>query len=142
MISNTYTPSPTPAENSSKGSKSSKEKSYAWQNSWGLTTRSIGVMVMVHGDDKGLVNPPRVSPVQVVVVWIVKSKMTDDQVAAVKDTCYKIGQTLKGAGVRVEVDDRLDKSSGWKYNYWELRGAVKMYNMILAMRATFGEQYL
>jgi len=110
------------AENSSKGSKSSKEKSYAWQNSWGLTTRSIGVMVMVHGDDKGLVNPPRVSPVQVVIVWIIKSKMTDDQVAAVKDTCYKIGQTLKGAGVRVEVDDRSDKSSGWKYNYWELRG--------------------
>jgi len=87
-----------------------------------LTTRSIGVMVMVHGDDKGLVNPPRVSPVQVVIVWIVKSKMSDDEVAAVQDSCFKIGQTLKAAGVRVEVDDRQDKSSGWKYNYWELRG--------------------
>ena len=95
-----------------------------------------------HTHTHRLVNPPRVSPVQVVVVWIVKSKMTDDQVAAVKDTCYKIGKTLKGAGVRVEVDDRSDKSSGWKFNYWELRGAVTMYYMILAMRATFGEQYL
>ena len=82
-------------------------------------------MVMVHGDDKGLVNPPRVSPVQVVVVWIVKSKMKPEQVKAIKDMSFKIGQVLKDAGVRVEVDDRDDKTSAWKFNYWELRGAVR-----------------
>lgn len=102
--------------------KTGKEKALAWQNSWGLTTRSIGVMVMVHGDDKGLVLPPRVSPVQVVVIWIIKSKMTPEEVKGIKDMCKQIGAALEAAGVRVEVDDRDDKTSAWKYNYWELRG--------------------
>jgi len=107
---------------SSAGSKSKKEKAYAWQNSWGLTTRSIGVMVMVHGDDKGLVMPPRIAPVQVVVVWIIKAKMKPAETEAIKTLCNEIGSVLKAAGVRVEVDDRDDKTSAWKFNYWELRG--------------------
>merc|ERR1711934_472480 len=56
-----------------------KETLYAWQNSWGITTRTIGVMVMVHGDDKGLVLPPRVASVQIVVIPIPKANMTDEQ---------------------------------------------------------------
>jgi prolyl-tRNA synthetase len=57
-------------------------KSHAWQNSWGLTTRSLGVMIMTHGDDKGLVLPPRVAPKQVVIIPIPKSSSGQDVVAA------------------------------------------------------------
>jgi prolyl-tRNA synthetase len=55
-----------------------KTKEYAWQNSWGLTTRTIGVMIMTHGDDKGLVLPPRVAPKQAVIVPIPKASTPDD----------------------------------------------------------------
>ena len=79
-------------------------------------------MVMVHGDDKGLVLPPRIAPVQVVVVWIIKAKMAPAETEAIRKMCQEIGSVLRAAGVRVEVDDRDDKTSAWKFNYWELRG--------------------
>jgi len=100
-----------------EGSKG--EKAIPWQNSWGLTTRTIGVMVMVHSDNQGLVLPPRVAPLQVVIIPInLKKELYDAQVA----TCHEIAKSLEAAGVRVRVDDRDNYNPGWKYNYWELKG--------------------
>eukprot|EP00743_Colponemidia_sp_Colp-15_P000539 GILK01000606.1.p1 GENE.GILK01000606.1~~GILK01000606.1.p1 ORF type:complete len:679 (+),score=147.19 GILK01000606.1:205-2037(+) len=95
------------------------EKQLAWQNSWGLTTRTIGVMVMVHGDDKGLVLPPRVAPIQLVLVPIpFKDESPADLIAKGDEICNQ----LKAAGIRVKLDDRLNYTPGWKYNHWEMKG--------------------
>lgn len=99
-----------------------KTRAHAWQNSWGLTTRSIGVMVMTHGDDKGLVIPPRVAQVQVVVIPIPNSKMGEEATKAMLDRAAAIAAELKAAGVRVTTDTRDNYTPGWKYNFWELRG--------------------
>jgi len=90
-----------------------------WQTSWGLTTRTIGVMVMVHGDDQGLVLPPRVSPLQVVIIPIISKKVTFDDVSPY---CMAIYQTLLDIGIRVKYDDRELYNPGWKYNHWEQKG--------------------
>jgi len=99
-------------------------KQLAWQNSWGLTTRTIGLMVMVHGDDKGLVLPPRVASVQVVIVPTgVTNKTTEEQKKELMATAQKLAQTLAIDGeIRTKLDDRLNYSPGWRYNYWELKG--------------------
>lgn len=95
------------------------KKAIPWQNSWGLTTRTIGVMVMVHSDDQGLVLPPRVAPLQVVIIPInLKKELYEQQ----KSVCHELAKTLEAAGVRVRVDDRDNYNPGWKYNYWELKG--------------------
>lgn len=94
------------------------KKSFVWQNSWGITTRTIGVMVMVHGDNKGLVLPPRVAPIQVVIIPITAKGKEEFLNAKAKELL----QTLKAAGVRVHLDDRSLYRPGWKYNHWELRG--------------------
>mmetsp|Transcript_1602 Transcript_1602/g.2395 ORF Transcript_1602/g.2395 Transcript_1602/m.2395 type:complete len:389 (-) Transcript_1602:207-1373(-) len=98
-----------------------KEKELVYQNSWGMTTRTIGVMVMIHGDNKGLVLPPRVAPTQVVVIpLIMKHKeVTPEQVNAKAKELY---EALKAEGIRVELDDRDDKNPGWKYSEAEMRG--------------------
>ncbi|KAG0273320.1 hypothetical protein BGZ95_010867 [Linnemannia exigua] len=84
---------------------------HAWQNSWGLTTRSLGVMIMVHGDDKGLVLPPRVAAVQVVVIPCgVNSKTSEEDKAAVDERVADIAKQLKKAGIRSKVDDRTTYS--------------------------------
>lgn len=95
-------------------------KSYVWQNSWGLSTRAIGVMVMVHGDNQGLVLPPRVATVQVVVVPCgVTSKLTDEQRTAISDTCEELAKRLKKVGVRARADLREGYTPGYKFNDWE-----------------------
>lgn len=91
----------------------------AWQTSWGLTTRTIGVMIMVHGDDKGLVLPPRVAPLQVVIVPIVSKKLPMDQAAPY---CQSILKDLEEVGIRAKFDDRDMYNPGWKYNHWEQKG--------------------
>lgn len=93
-------------------------KKLVWQNSWGMTTRTIGVMAMVHGDDKGLVLPPRIAPVQVVIVPILRKGL--EQV--VSDGAEQVAKELRDAGLRVQADSRSDKNPGWKFNYWELKG--------------------
>jgi prolyl-tRNA synthetase len=95
------------------------KKQIAWQTSWGLTTRTIGVMVMVHGDDNGLVMPPRISPVQVVIVPIISKNLTLEQA---NPYCKKILDDLKQCNIRVKYDDRLIYNPGWKYNHWEQKG--------------------
>jgi prolyl-tRNA synthetase len=85
--------------------------------SWGMSARMIGAVIMAHGDDKGLVLPPRLAPHQVVIVPIGK----DEQRGPVLDTARKLADDLTGNGVRVHVDER-DASPGFKFNDWELRG--------------------
>jgi prolyl-tRNA synthetase len=95
------------------------KKQIPWQTSWGLTTRTIGVMVMVHGDDIGLVLPPRMAPVQVVIVPILSKSLTIEQA---NPYCNKIADDLKKYNVRVKYDDRDIYNPGWKYNHWEQKG--------------------
>ncbi|KAG5179602.1 proline--tRNA ligase [Tribonema minus] len=90
-----------------------------WQTSWGITTRSIGVCVMCHGDDQGLVLPPRVAPLQVVIVPVVTKKFGLDQLSPFVD---KIVADLRGGNVRVKFDTRDNYTAGWKYNHWEQKG--------------------
>jgi len=96
------------------------EKKYVWQNSWGMTTRTIGVMVMVHGDDNGVIFPPRVAPTQVVIVPLYYKESVDNETLNKK--AKEISAMLAEAGVRVELDTRDFKKPGWKYAFWEMRG--------------------
>ncbi len=83
--------------------------------SWGVSTRMIGGMIMVHGDDRGLVMPPRVAPIQVVILPIAMHK------EGVLEKAEALREELKRAGLRVELDDR-EQSAGWKFNEWEMKG--------------------
>jgi len=91
---------------------------YCHTTSWGVSTRLIGALIMVHGDDRGLVMPPKVAPTQVVMIPIGPPK-TREVVIAKTDELYA---QLKAAGIRVRVDDRADVSPGWKFNEYEMRG--------------------
>ena len=94
-----------------------------FQNSWGLTTRSIGVMVMVHSDDKGLVLPPRVASVQVVIVPCgITAKTTDAERDELLVQATSLQRELCAGGVRAKADVRMNYSPGWRYNFWELKG--------------------
>lgn len=99
-----------------------KIRANPWQNSWGMTTRTIGVMIMTHGDDKGIVLPPRVAQVQAVVIPIPNSKLAPEEAAALQNKASEIASSLKTAGVKIKMDDRVNYTPGWKYNFWELRG--------------------
>jgi len=99
-----------------------KVKDYAHQNSWGITQRTIGVMIMVHGDDKGLVLPPRVAAFQVVIVPVgLKANSSQEERQAVAETSERYASMLREAGVRVRLDDG-EQTPGWKFNYWEMKG--------------------
>lgn len=89
------------------------------QTSWGFTTRSIGILVMIHGDDKGLVLPPKVALTQVVVMPIYFKNKDNDKL---NERCRDIVKVLRDSGIRVELDDRENYTAGWKFNDWELKG--------------------
>lgn len=89
---------------------------YAWQTSWGVSTRLIGAIIMVHGDERGLVLPPKVAPVQVIVIPIAMHK------EGVLDKAREVYKAIADAGIRVEIDDRDTQTPGWKFNEWELKG--------------------
>jgi prolyl-tRNA synthetase len=99
------------------------EKLFVWQNSWGLSTRSIGVMVMVHADDKGLVLPPRVANLQVIVipVGIVASTGPESR-KDLYDKSEDLAGRLRKAGVLAKTDIREGYTPGWKFNSWEMKG--------------------
>ncbi|KAI8909118.1 hypothetical protein EDD86DRAFT_206994 [Gorgonomyces haynaldii] len=97
-------------------------RSNVWQNSWGLTTRTIGVMVMVHGDDKGLVLPPRVASVQVVIVPLGAAAKNVELRDSLNKKAQELQQQLKTKGVRAKADLRDNYTAGYKFNHWELRG--------------------
>lgn len=88
-----------------------------WQTSWGFSTRSIGALIMAHGDDNGLIVPPKLAPIQIVIVPIFQGKKIDKNL---EKQCYKLKNILKD--LRVEVDLRREYSAGWKFNEWELAG--------------------
>ncbi|KAM0787825.1 hypothetical protein ACM66B_003879 [Microbotryomycetes sp. NB124-2] len=99
------------------------EKLFVWQNSWGLSTRTIGVMVMVHSDDKGLVLPPRVAQLQVVIVPTgITAKTSDETREKVYDETDRVAKELSKAGIRVKADLRDGYTPAFKYNDWELKG--------------------
>ncbi|KAK0088690.1 hypothetical protein PV325_010958 [Microctonus aethiopoides] len=128
----------------------SGEKIFVYQNSWGLTTRTIGVMIMVHGDDKGLILPPRVASIQAIIVPCgITATTTAEQEKKLMDECNELQKQLSNNGkanlkldennsnsncefnplefnekeiLRVKVDDRNIYSPGWKFNHWELKG--------------------
>jgi prolyl-tRNA synthetase len=91
-----------------------------YQTSWGFTTRSIGVGIMSHGDDQGLVWPPRVAPTQVVIVPVPRAGKTP--LETLTPLCAAVESALREAGVRVHLDQREHVTSGWKYNHWEQKG--------------------
>jgi len=91
---------------------------YGWQTSWGVSTRLIGAVVMAHGDDSGLKLPPRIAPIQVVVVPI----SVGDWKKTVLPVATGIKDKLKQAGIRVKLDHREEFTPGWKFANWELRG--------------------
>ncbi|MBX3115561.1 MAG: proline--tRNA ligase [Fimbriimonadaceae bacterium] len=96
---------------------------YVYATSWGVSTRLIGTMIMAHSDDKGLVCPPKLAPIQVVIVPIGRG----DERAAVLEASDKMAADLRatnwaGAPIRVKIDDREKESPGFKFNHWEMRG--------------------
>ena len=123
--------------------KEEKEQ-YAWQTSWGFSTRLIGALVMVHGDDKGLVLPPKIAPIQVVIVPIPYKDVDTEQILAKAKEIY---EKLHKNGIQVVLDDRTEYTPGWKFNDWELKGVpirieigprdLKQGQVTLARRDTF-----
>ena len=87
--------------------------------SWAISSRMIGAIIMTHGDDQGLVLPPRLAPIQAVIVPIFK---TDEEKGKVMEVANRIFAELKAAGIRLKMDDRDNVSSGFKFNDWEMRG--------------------
>jgi prolyl-tRNA synthetase len=92
---------------------------HCWTTSWGLSTRFVGAIIMVHGDDQGLILPPRLAPYQLVIVPIYK---TDEEKASVLANAHKLRAELVDASIRVKMDEREGSSPGFKFNDWEMRG--------------------
>ncbi len=92
---------------------------YCETTSWGLSTRMIGAIIMVHGDDQGLILPPRVAPTQIVLVPIFKS---DAEKSPVMEAANRVFAELKAAGLRIRMDEREEVTPGFKFNDWEMRG--------------------
>ena len=90
---------------------------HAWTTSWGVSTRFIGAIIMTHGDDQGLVFPPRLAPIQIVIVPIYRDEA---EKSAVMPVVQRLGQEL--SAFRVKIDDRDEVTPGFKYNDWEMRG--------------------
>lgn len=97
----------------------SNELEFCYTTSWGLSTRMIGAIIMTHGDDQGLILPPRVAPIQLVMVPIYKN---DAEKSTVMEVADRIFGELKAAGIRLKMDDREGVSPGFKFNDWEMRG--------------------
>ena len=91
---------------------------HVWQTSWGVSTRLVGALIMRHGDDSGLILPPRIAPIQAVIVPVYKEASK----TAVLEEAHKIHAELRGAGIRVKCDDRETVRPGFKYNEWEMKG--------------------
>ena len=115
-----------------------------WQTSWGISTRLIGALVMVHGDDKGLVLPPKVAPVQVVIIPI---SYKDVDSSAILRKAEEILSKLKADSISAVLDDRTEYTPGWKFNDWELKGVplrieigprdLKLNQLTFARRDTY-----
>ena len=98
---------------------------FAWQTSWGISWRVIGALIMIHGDNKGLILPPKIAPTQLVIVPIFKNKERD----IVIEESKKLFVELKNVDLRVIVDDREEYTAGWKFNNWEVKGVPLRINI-------------
>ncbi|MDQ4074440.1 MAG: His/Gly/Thr/Pro-type tRNA ligase C-terminal domain-containing protein, partial [Thermoproteota archaeon] len=98
---------------------------YVWQTSWGISWRLIGALIMVHGDDTGLVLPPLVAPIQIVIIPIYKK----DNEREVKEEANLLKARLDRTGYRTFVDGRNEYTAGWKYNEWEIKGVPLRINI-------------
>jgi prolyl-tRNA synthetase len=101
------------------------EQHLAWQTSWGISWRLIGALIMVHGDDKGLVLPPRIAPIQVVIVPIFRDKDAELVISKTNEIAYD----LRKSDIRVHVDHRKEYTAGWKFNEWEIKGIPLRINV-------------
>jgi prolyl-tRNA synthetase len=100
--------------------KTAEEKEeFVWTTSWGVTTRLIGALAAIHGDDKGLVLPPRVAPLQCVIVPIFYN---DEERKMALFNTTRMRKEIEARGISVLVDDRTERTPGWKFNEWELKG--------------------
>jgi prolyl-tRNA synthetase len=95
-----------------------KSVQYVWGTSWGVSTRMIGGLIMTHGDDGGLILPPKIAPYQIVIVPIPRGNWRETVLPRAK----AIRDELVGRGIRVMLDDRDSQTPGWKFNEWEMRG--------------------
>ncbi len=102
-----------------KFSDKNNTQEYVWATSWGVSTRLIGGLVMTHSDDEGLVLPPRIAPVQVVIVPIIKG---DEQKAMIDEKMAVVVASFKAAGIRVKYDNTDNNRPGWKFAEYELKG--------------------
>ncbi|WBW71616.1 cytoplasmic proline-tRNA ligase Prs1 [Schizosaccharomyces osmophilus] len=108
--------------NAEVGTTGERPKLHVWQNSWGLSTRTIGVAVMIHGDDKGLKLPPPVALVQTVVVPCgITNKTTDEERKSIEGFCSQLASRLIDADIRAEADLR-SYTPGYKFAHWEMKG--------------------
>jgi len=124
------------------------KKELVWATSWGVSTRLVGAVILTHGDEKGLRLPPKIAPIQVVIIPISRN---EEQEKAVKDYLAPIVEFLESAGVRVH-QDWTDNSPGFKFNEWEMKGVplrlevgprdVKNGNMVVARRDTGDKSFL
>lgn len=120
------------------------KQEYVWASSWGVSTRLMGALIMAHSDDKGLVLPPKLAPIQVVIVPIYKS---EDDLETITKTADKIAEELKAEGISVKFDDRDTHRPGHKFAEYELKGVplrlaigmrdIKNGNIEIARRDTF-----
>jgi prolyl-tRNA synthetase len=121
-----------------------EKKHYVWTTSWGIATRLIGAIVMVHGDDKGLVLPPKIAPYQVVIVPILYKEVESNLIL---DKAQEICERLNQEGITAIIDDRTEFRPGWKFNEWELKGVplrieigprdIEKNQVVAARRDTF-----
>lgn len=124
--------------------KNNKQQ-FCWTTSWGLSTRFVGAIIMAHGDDQGLVLPPKLAPIQAVIVPIHKSDEERDSVLVVAN---RIRESL--GALRVHLDDREEQTAGWKFNEWEMKGVpirieigpkdVEKNQVVLARRDVPGKE--
>src|SRR5215213_9889333 len=125
-----------------------KSVQYAWTTSWGVSTRMIGGVIMTHGDEGGLLLPPRIAPYQVVIVPIPRGNWRE----TVLPKAHAIRDDLVARGVRVMLDDRDSQTPGWKFNEWELRGVplrleigpkdIEKSQVVLARRDTRAKSFV
>ncbi len=132
-----------------KFSNKNNKQEYVYATSWGVSTRLVGGLIMAHGDDKGLVLPPKVAPYQLVIIPIYR-KEEDEK--AIMEKVKKMTADLKAQGIRVKVDDNQQQSPGWKFNQYEMQGVpvrmeigprdLKKNQVVIARRDTGKKEFL
>ncbi|KAL0548944.1 hypothetical protein IC582_013421 [Cucumis melo] len=95
------------------------QRQHVWQTSWAISTRFVGGIIMTHGDDGGLMLPPKLAPIQVVIIPIWKK---DGDKAEVLNAASSVKEFLQTAGLKVKLDESDQKTAGWKFNFWEMKG--------------------